>query len=90
MGSEVDALKEHKTSLATHFGPADDWSQKFPSEIDVDVFNGWLDQEKEWVKTIEHDCRDAKRRVNLQKGPRPKTANTADEAEANHSEEDTP
>ena len=34
----------------------------------------WLEEEKLWFAPIENDIKDAKRRINLKKGPRPRKA----------------
>ena len=42
------------------------------SEIDVTDMHTWIDSQKGFLKEIETDIRDAKRRVTLKKGPGPK------------------
>lgn len=72
--TQVEALNKHQDELLGHVENADAWSQKPLSSIDADECNSFLDEEKAWVSMVEHDCRDAKRRVNLKKGPKPKAA----------------
>ena len=71
---EVLALQGHDHELRDHFATCTSWVETPVESFDLDDFDTWLDNDKSWFKTVEHDCRDAKRRVSLQKGPKAKAA----------------
>ena len=49
------------------------------SEVDSDSLLEWIDSQKPWLKVVETDVRDAKRRISAAKGPRKKQANTGED-----------
>jgi len=51
------------------------------------VFLRWLEDEKEWLTSVETDIRDAKRRINLRK-PRPRKATDALPKQSSASEDE--
>ena len=70
--SQVAALKEHQKTIGEHQDDAEAWSSTPTTTFDLAKFEAWLAAEKVWFEPLFRDCRDAKRRVTLQKGPKPK------------------
>ena len=81
------ALQSYEKELPDHFAKADEWAQKQTDSFDVDAFDEWLDAEKKWVSQVVHDCKDAKRRVGLAKGPKPKPKSAPPKTDESASDE---
>ena len=58
------------------------------SEVDCDSFQSFLDEQKVALNTMEVDIRDARRRINLAKGPRKRTPSGAQPEDASASGDD--
>lgn len=63
-------MSKHLGELPEYHDAAADKANIPLSEVKSEELHSWVDSQKEWVKTVEVDIRDAKRRVNLAKGPK--------------------
>lgn len=70
---EVRALKKHSDVVQKEHEEAQENAAVPLSELDLDAMQSWLETKKPILKTFETDLRDAKRRIALAKGPKPKT-----------------
>lgn len=69
----VSALKGHEENLGERTGEAEIHAATNTEAVEIEKFNQFIDQQKDWLKMVTRDVCDAKRRVNLTKGPKKKS-----------------
>ena len=82
---QVRTLGKHEKQCPEYHSAALDKSNTPQSEVHVDELHAWIDTQKPYLKEVETDVRDAKRRVSLAKGPK-KKATTPAEGSASENE----
>lgn len=75
---QVRALEKHSQRCPDYHVAALDKSNTPQSEVEVDNLHEWIDSQKPYLKEVETDVRDAKRRVSLAKGPKKKVQTPAE------------
>ena len=86
---QVTALQKRMEEIEKMVAEATEQAAKPLSEVCSEPMREFVDSNKEWVQAAEKDLRDAKRRIGLAKGPKPKKARkSGDNDESNRSESD--
>ena len=75
-------MDEHVPVLKEKFGDLDAMTHTPASQLDADDVNALVQKVKDEVKDIDADCKDAKKRVALVKGPQKKKKNKNAELDA--------
>lgn len=83
---KVICLKDHIHTVADVFQEVTDMMQIPASEIDPVQVGEFIDEQKATLKHVDADVKDAKRRIQGAKGPRPKKAVNTEEECASESE----
>ena len=65
-------MKKHSKEVSGQQDAAQEKASQPASELDMDAMQEWLEAKKPILKTFETDLRDAKRRISVAKGPKPK------------------
>ncbi|CAL1143695.1 unnamed protein product [Cladocopium goreaui] len=65
----VSALKGHVDDLDNRVRDAERFAGTNIEAVEIEEFNQWVDLQKDWFNMVSRDVSDAKRRVNLTKGP---------------------
>ena len=86
--NEVKALRRHEENLPDVCEACADKAGVPVSEVDATSFTEWVHVRKPYLLEVETDVRDAKRRINLAKGPRNKKASPEDPQHVASDEED--
>lgn len=69
LSHEVSALKGHVDDLDNRVRDAERFAGTNIEAVEIEEFNQWIDLQKDWFNMVSRDVSDAKRRVNLTKGP---------------------
>lgn len=69
LSHEVSALKGHVDDLDNRVRDAERFAGTNIEAVEIEEFNQWVDLQKDWFNMVSRDVSDAKRRVNLTKGP---------------------
>lgn len=69
LSHEVSALKGHVDDLDNRVRDAERFAGTNIEAVETEEFNQWIDLQKDWFNMVSRDVSDAKRRVNLTKGP---------------------
>ena len=70
-------LREHEEELPGYLEACEVESGKAVSEIDAELVHQWINDRKPFLKVVETDHQDARRRINLAKGPKSKRGGEA-------------
>eukprot|EP00435_Cladocopium_sp_Y103_P032467 s754_g8.t1 len=82
----VDCLNNHVPTVERCFAELTDMLQIPASQIDPNQVGEFIDQQKLVLKDVDHDVKDAKRRISAAKGPRRRAAPTVEANEDSESE----
>ena len=69
LSHEVSALKGHVDDLDNRVRDAERFAGTNIEAVEIEEFNQWIDLQKDWFNMVSRDVSDARRRVNLTKGP---------------------
>ena len=69
LSHKVSALKGHVDDLDNRVRDAERFAGTNIEAVEIEEFNQWIDLQKDWFNMVSRDVSDAKRRVNLTKGP---------------------
>ena len=86
---KVRVLRNHDQSLPAHFDEANARASIPLSELDVDDIHDWIETKKTYLKDVETDIRDAKRRVTLAKGPKKRNQEPAGSISSNDNDDES-
>ena len=82
----MSSLKWHVDTVQDEYQQIDDMMKIPMSEVDADQVRECIDLSKANLKHVDQDLRDARRRINGAKGPRPKAKAKAAEAAVSDSD----
>lgn len=88
--SQVKALQSHREPALDGFHASEEKLAVPMSDVNLAEFRSFIEVQKADAAPIETDCKDAKRRINVAKGPRPKKHTPAVKAESDDSDEEQP
>lgn len=78
--SKVNCLQNAIPLVADHVREITDQLSTPLSSVDVSLFMNFIESKKTALKHVDQDLKDAKRRISVAKGPRPKKSNAQEEA----------
>ena len=78
LSHEVSAMAGHVDDLGDRVSDAERYAGTNIEAVEIEEFNQWIDLQKDWFNMVSRDVSDAKRRVNLTKGPAKKKKSNVD------------